>query len=147
MQANQFDVRPTYVLFGGLLFQPLSRNLLTSVQFQNPRLVYYFEAFVPKEVYRDHPEVIVLSNILSDPINTYLNEFKESIVEEINSVPIRTLKDVADAFAQKADFYVIKFIGNGRPLVLERSAVESARERVRTRYGVQQEQQLEANSR
>ena len=147
MQANQFDVQPTYVLFGGLLFQPLSRNLLSSVQFQNPRLNYFFEAFVPKEIYKEHPEVIVLSNILADPINTYLNEFKEGVVEEINSTPVRTLKDVSEAFSKPVDFYVVKFIGNGRPLVLERAAVESARERIRTRYGLQREQNLEANSR
>jgi len=147
MQANQFDVQPTYVLFGGLLFQPLSRNLLSSVQFQNPRLNYFFEAFVPKEIYKEHPEVIVLSNILADPINTYLNEFKEGVVEEINSTPVRTLKDVSEAFSKPVDFYVVKFIGNGRPLVLERAAVEAARERIRTRYGLQKEQNLEANSR
>lgn len=147
MQSNQFDVRPTYVLFAGLLFQPLSRNLLSSVQFQNPRLTYFFEAFVPKEIYQKHPEVIVLSNILADPINTYLGEFKEGIVEEINGNPIRTLKEVAEAFAVKTDFYVIKFIGGGRPLVLERAAVEAAKERVRTRYGVQSEQNLEASNR
>lgn len=145
MQANQFDVQPTYVLFGGLLFQPLSRNLLSSVQFQNPRLTYYFEAFVPKEIYKEHPEVVVLSNILADPINTYLTEFKEGVVDEINAKPVRSLKDAADAFAQNSDFYVVTFIGNGRPLVLERTAVEAARERIRTRYGIQREQNLEAN--
>ncbi len=147
MQANQFDVNPTYVLFGGLLFQPLSRNLLSSVQFQNLRLNYFFEAFVPKEIYNEHPEVIVLSNILADPINTYLGEFKESIVEEVNGTPIRTLKDLADSFEKKSEFYVIKFIGNGRPLVLERSTVEAARERIRSRYGVQSELCLDATSR
>lgn len=146
MQANQFDVKPTYVIFGGLLFQPLSRNLLSSVQFQNPRLTYFFEAFVPKEIYKEHPEIIVLSNILADPINTYFNEFREGVVDEINAKPVRTLKDVADAFAQNSDFYVVKFIGNGRPLVLERSAVEAARERIRGRYGLQREQNLEASS-
>lgn len=147
MQSNQFDVSPTYVLFGGLLFQPLSRNLLSSVQFQNPRLTYFFEAFVPKEIYKDHPEVVVLSNILADPINTYLTEFKEGIVEEINSTPIRTLRDVSEAFAKHTDFYVVKFIGNGRPLVLERTAVDAARERVRTRYGVQKEENLDPKER
>jgi len=147
MQANQFDVQPTYVLFGGLLFQPLSRNLLNSVQFQNPRLTYFFEAFVPRELYKEHPEVVILSGILADPINTYLGEFKEGIVEEINGAPVRTLSDLADAFAKPAEFYVLRFVGNGRPLVLERTAVEAARERIRSRYGVQKEQFLEASIR
>jgi hypothetical protein len=147
MQANQFDVQPTYVLFGGLLFQPLSRNLLSSVQFQNPRLTYFFDAFVPRELYKEHPEVIVLSGILADPINTYLGEFKEGIVEEINGTPVRTLNDLADAFAKPSESYVLRFVGNGRPLVLERTAVEAARERIRSRYGVQKEQLLDPSIR
>jgi hypothetical protein len=138
---------PAYVLYGGLLFQPLSRNLLSSVQFQNPRLSYLFEAFVPRELYKDHPEVIVLSAILADPINTYLSEFKDGVLEAVDGTPVRTLAEVAAAFAKPADFHVLKFIGNGRPLVLERAVVDAARERIRTRYGVRQEQLLETAAR
>jgi hypothetical protein len=147
MQSNQFDVLPAYVLYGGLLFQPLSRNLLGSVQFQNPRLSYLFEAFVPRELYKDHPEVIVLSAILADPTNTYFSEFKDGVLEEINGTPVRTLADVAAAFGKPGEFHVLKFMGNGRPLVLERSVVDSARERIRSRYGVRQEQFLETAAR
>ena len=60
----------------------------------------------------------MLSAILPDPLNTYLGEFREGIVDEINDHKIRTLKDAADALAEKPEFYVIKFIGYARPLVL-----------------------------
>jgi hypothetical protein len=142
LQANSYDNTPPYVLFGGLLFQPLSRNLLATYQFENTRINYYFDYFITQELYRDHPELVVLSAILPDPINTYLSEFREGIVDEINDKKIRTLKDMAAAFAEKPEFYVIKFIGGGRPLVLERSAVESARERIKQRYNVLEEQNL-----
>lgn len=142
MQANAYDLQPAYVLFGGLLFQPLSRNLLGAYQFQSDRINYYYDNFVTKELYEQHPEIIVLTSILPDPLNTYVGEFREGIVEEINDKKIRTLKDVADAFAEKPEFYVIKFIGYPRPLVLERTAVEAARERIKQRYNVLKEQNL-----
>jgi S1-C subfamily serine protease len=142
MQANSYDTQPAYVLFGGLLFQPLNRNLMGAYQFQSDRLNYFYDNFVSKEIYKDHPEIIVLSTILPDPLNTYLGEFREGIVDEINDRKVRTLKDAANAFAEKPEFYVIKFIGHARPLVLERSAVEAARERIRRRYNVLAEQNL-----
>jgi len=142
MQANSYDTPPAYVLFGGLLFQPLSRNLLGAYQFQSDRVNYFYDNFVTKEIYKDHPEIIVLSTILPDPINTYLAEFREGIVDEINDRKIRTLQDMANAFAEKPEFYVIKFIGYARPLVLERSAVDAARERIRKRYNVLAEQNI-----
>ena len=143
IQANSYDTQPTYVLFSGLLFQPLNRNLMTAYQFQNPRIDYLFDNFTSKEVYKEHPEVIILTSILPDPVNTYLGEFREGIVDEINDHKIRTLRDVAEAFAQKPEFYVIKFLGHGRPLVLERAAVEKARERIKERYNVTEEQNLD----
>ena len=76
MQANSYDLQPAYVLFGGLLFQPLCRNLMATYQFQHDRINYYYDNFVSKELYKDHPELIVLSSILPDPLNTYLSEFR-----------------------------------------------------------------------
>ncbi len=142
LQANSYDTTPPYVLFGGLLFQPLSRNLLGAYQFSDPRINYYYDYFISKELYEDHPELVILSAILPDPLNTYLSEFREGIVEEINDKKIKTLKDVAAAFEEKTEFYVVKFIGAGRPLVLERTAVEAARERIKQRYNVLEEQNL-----
>ena len=142
LQANSYDLQPAYVLLGGLLFQPLSRNLMGAYQFQSDRINYFYDNFITKEIYKKHPEIVVLSAILPDPINTYLGEFREGIVDEINDKKIRSLKDVAEAFVTKPEFYVIKFIGFSRPLVLERSAVEAARERIKTRYNVLTEQNL-----
>ncbi|HET6407382.1 MAG TPA: trypsin-like peptidase domain-containing protein [Chthoniobacteraceae bacterium] len=142
MQANQYETLPEYVLFGGLLFQPLTRNLMNSFQFQNPRVDYYFDFFLTREIYKKHPEVIVMSTILNDPLNTYLQDFREGIVESVNGQEIKTLKDLSDALASKVDVYVIEFVGLGRPLVLERAAVEAARDRIRTRYNVTDDQYL-----
>jgi len=144
MQASAYDTQPPYVLFAGLLFQPLSRNLLGAYQFGNERIHYFYDFFISKELYKEHPQLLVLSAILPDPLNTYLNEFREGIVEEINGKKIGTIKDMAAAFSEKPDFYVIKFIGKGRPLVLERSAVEAARARIKARYNVSEEQNLES---
>ena len=130
LQANTYEQQPDYVLFGGLLFQPLSRNLIGAYQFANPRIGYFFDAFVSKELYKTHPSVIILSSILPDPINTYLGDFKEGIVDEVNGKKINSLKDLADAFEEKTEFYVLEFVGVGRPLVLERAAVEAARSRI-----------------
>jgi hypothetical protein len=50
---------------------------------------------------------------------------------------------VAEAFGKKADVYVIEFVGEGRPVVLEGKAVAESRERILARYGVVNEQNLD----
>ncbi len=145
MQSNTYEQQPEYVLFGGLLFQPLSRNLMAAYQFSNPRIDYFFDTYISKAVYKEHPDLIILTALLPDPINTYFSEFREGIVDEINGKKVKALKDLADAFEEKSDFYVVKFIGIGRPLVLERAAVEAARQRIKKRYNVPEEQNLAAS--
>jgi hypothetical protein len=142
MQANTYDISPRYVLYGGLLFQPLARNFLEAYDIDDLRVRYFYDFFLEDELYKDHPEVIVLSAILPDPINTYLGDFKNGIVDEINGEKVKTLDDLANGLRKESPRYVIKLLGVGRPLVLDRAAVESARQRIDQRYNVVKEQNL-----
>jgi len=142
LHANAYDEKPRFVVFGGLVFQPVDENFFSAFQPDDMRLRYVFDFFVEDRLYIDRPEIVVLSSVLADPINAYASEFRFSIVDEINGKKIRRLDDVAEAFAQPADYYVIRMLGSGRPIVLERKAVEEARERILTRYGVRREQNL-----
>ena len=142
LQANQYEIAPRYLLFGGLLFQPVSRDFLKASQNQNLRVRFLYDFYVSDEVYKEHPDLIVLSSILPDPVNTYVSGMRGGIVDEINGTKIRTLAQMAGVLARPADQYVIKMLGEGRPIVMERAAVEAARERIKTRYNVRNEQNL-----
>jgi S1-C subfamily serine protease len=141
--AHSYDVRPRYVVYGGLLFQPLTLDLIDAYQPTDIRIRHYFDYFVTEQIYLEHPEVIVLTNILPDPTNTYLAPYRASIVDEINGQKVRTLTDLAKAFSETPDRFVVRMIGDGPPLVLDPKEVESARERIKTRYNVVSEQNLE----
>jgi S1-C subfamily serine protease len=137
--ANNYDVKPRYVAFAGLVFQPLDRNLMGAYGMEDPQVRYFYNYYTIDQLYKDHPEIIILTNILPDSINTHFAGFEQSIVEEIDGKPIKTLQDSYDAFQNiKPDqkFVVIKFIGNGRPIVIETSRVKSANNRIREKYNV-----------
>jgi hypothetical protein len=140
-QANSYEPA-RYIVFGGLLMQPMNRNLLMAYQFSNPRVGYIYQHFIEDELYKEREEVIILTAILPDTINTYCDEFREGIVEKVNGKEIRTLNQLAAALAEQPEQYVIEFEGIGRPLVMQRSDIEAARDRIGKRYNVRQEQFL-----
>lgn len=142
MQGHSYDVQPCFIVFGGLLFQPLSLDLFTAYQPQDLRLRHYFDFYVLEQIYLEHPQIIVLTNILPDPINTYLQPFRSGIVDEVNGTKIRTLVDLSKAFSETPERFVIRMIGDGPPLVLDRAQVDAARERIKTRYNVVREENL-----
>jgi len=141
--AHGYDVKPRYIVYGGLVFQPLTLDLVDAFQPTDVRIRHYFDYFVVEQIYLEHPEVVILTNVLPDPTNTYLAPYRSSIVDEVNGKKIRKLDDLAAAFAEKADRFVVRMIGDGPPLVLDPKEVESARERIKTRYNVLVEQNLE----
>ena len=143
IQGHRYDVRPRYVVYGGLLFQPLNLDLIDAYQPTDLRIRHFFDYFVVEQIYLQHPDVIVLTNILPDPINTYLAAYRGGIVDEINGKKIRTLEELARTFSETPDRFVVKMIGEGPPLVLDPKQVEAARERIKARYNVLKEQNLE----
>jgi S1-C subfamily serine protease len=140
-QATSYDP-PRYVVFGGLLFQPLNRNLIATYRFASPRVFHYFAHFIDEELYKERDDVIILTALLPDPINTYLEEFREGILKTVNGAAIRDMKQLSAELGKQADEYVIEFEGHGRPLVLQRADLEAAHARIRQRYNVLQDQFL-----
>jgi len=136
LQANAYNEKPRFVVFGGLVFQPVDANFMAEHRPDDLRLRYFFDEFVSQGIYKDRKEIVVLSNVLADPVNAYAGEFRYDIVDKINGQKIDKIDDVAAAFKKPADYYVIEMLGQGRPLVLERKAVEEANDRIRSRYGV-----------
>src|SRR5207302_5594230 len=111
VQGHSYDVRPRYVLYGGLLFQPLNLDMLEAYCTADLRVRHFFEYFVLDQLYVQHPDVIVLTNILPDPINTYLAAYRGGIVDVINCKDIRTPDELAKESAGSPDRLVIPMNG------------------------------------
>lgn len=141
--ANTYDVQSRFLVFGGLVFQPLDQNFVNTTEITNSRSRYLFDHFLEDDLYQQRDEIVILSTILSDPVNTYAEEFRHAAVDRINDRPIRNLADAAAALAAPAKYYVIEFVGASRPLVLEAEAVSAARDRILSRYSVTKESNLQ----
>jgi S1-C subfamily serine protease len=142
IQANQYDQKPQYVVFAGLLFQPVDRNMMAAHGVNNLNVRYLFNFYSQDEVYKDRPQIVVLTDILPDEINTHFDLFRHQAVDEINGRKIRTLEDVHKALGNpqpEGGFHVIRFLGEGRPMVIEASRVAAANQRVAEKYNVSED--------
>lgn len=144
--ANQYDIQPRYLLFGGLLMQPLSRNLAAAYDFNDLRINYYLSQFVSEEIHVKRPEIVVLTTVLSDPVNAYLEGFAPAIVDTINGDHIGSLNDAASALDKDVPYHIIKLLGSERPLVLSAEAVREAEPRIAARYQVTSTRRLHDSS-
>ena len=138
IQANSYDKRPRYVIFAGLAFQPLDRNLIAAHNIDSLAARYLYRHYVQDEIFEERPEIVVLTSSLPDAINSSFGGFRHLVVDKVNGKPIKTLQDLYDAIHphETPEFFVIDFLGQGLPIVIEAAGVEAASRRIREAYGI-----------
>jgi S1-C subfamily serine protease len=142
IQANHYDQKPNFVLFAGLQFQPLDRELMASFKIDDLKARYIYGYFSRDELYLERPEPVVLTAVLPDSVNTLLQPYTNQIVDMVNGKKILTLQDVYDALNSdtheegQEDYHVIRLLGEGRPLVMERAKAKAAHQRIMDQYNV-----------
>lgn len=142
IQANQYDKQPNFVLFAGLQFQPVDRNMMAAHSITDLETRYHYSFYSQDEIYRERPQIVVLTEVLPDTTNTHLRGYVDQVVDTINGKKIRLLQDVYDALygdyheEGREDFHVIRLLNEGRPLVLKRKEAALAHERIKAKYNV-----------
>ena len=140
--ANQYGKRPEYIVYAGLTFQPLDRNLLAAQNLSNQTVRYWFNYFVSEELYQERAEPVIFTRALPDEINTYIEGYAGGLVDSVNGQKIGSMEDMRDALLDaeisEGEFITIRLLNEGRPLVISKSKVIEANERIARTYGIRE---------
>lgn len=144
---NEYESPARYVIYAGLVFQPLSRSYLQNWKewwYQaDKRMLYYYSYHQVDEQWPDRKEYVVLARILPDPVNTYVGFAAEKIVESINGVPIGRLEDVVAALqAPSGVFHVIRVEGFDKPVVLDAREADRVHPQILKTFRIAQDKRL-----
>lgn len=144
-----YDKRSPYVIVGGLVFAPLTREFLRTLPRDNPsipvqELIYTVDYVKQDRLHTGRREFVVLIERLPHPVNTYLGEYQHGIVDRVNGRHIGSLSDLHAALATPQEsFHVIHFIDSPDPLVLDAALAGKTESEILTRYQVPRAVQLE----
>jgi S1-C subfamily serine protease len=147
--SNSYDRQPEYIIIGGLVFMPLSRDLLKTwgkswSDEADKQLLYYYLYYLTDDLSSQHPSFIVLTKRLPDEVNTYCENYESFVVDKVNGRSVKTLKEMKELISTLQDkFIVIDFLGFVPPIVLKREDLVQANERIMQRYNIQEAFYLE----
>ncbi len=136
---EQFDALPRYTIVGGLVFEPLTLNLLKLwgadwYSDAPPNLVNYAR----KEKTQDRSEVIVLVRVLADEVNIGYHDHVYKVITEVNGQRIGSLRDLVEAFESNTDVYHVIVTEGGETIVLDRAKAEQNAPLILKKYGISQ---------
>lgn len=144
----QHDVLPKYLVYGGLVFTPLSLDYVRTLggnasDAANNDLLYelFYRRFEQPDNTR--PEPVVLASVLPDEVNANVNTRGRAIVDKVNGHRIEKMEDLVRAFSSSTNAYdQIEFLPHQMIESLDRTAVADAQKRILATYGIPNDRRL-----
>lgn len=138
MRAVQYEKKPRYTIQGGLVFQPLDINLYSAHKLSSPRVRRLYSDYIAEGLFQTRQDILILTQVLDDPINSALSEYEGSAVKSINGVDITDMKQAHALLhpEELPEFFVIMLDGSDRPLIIPSKGLAEANQRISSNYGV-----------
>jgi hypothetical protein len=140
---EQYDRMPTYFIFGGLIFQPLSLNYLQSWNKwweRAPReLVYEYYRGIRSE---ERQSIITLTQVLSDELNVGYEDLANRCVTKINGDPPRHMSDFVKRLEASCGLVELE-LSSGESIVFDAAEERASSARILSRYRIDQDRSLD----
>jgi S1-C subfamily serine protease len=135
---ERYDVSPTYFVYGGLLFVPLTKNYLKTYgdpwwQTAPKDLMLLYEDGEPHPAYL---EPVVLQKVLADRVNQGYHGFESMLIKSVDGIDIADMRGLVRAIEGGTGRYVEIRSAAGHELVLDRTVVRARSEEILERFGV-----------
>jgi len=135
---EQYDVQPTYFIYGGLVFSPLTVNYLKTwgaTWFANApkNLVASFQF---DQLAKVGEEIVVLTRVLPDEVNKGYHNSGDYRIVQVNGQPINNLKELVRIVEGSHDPFVTFSDRWGASVVLDRKAVEARKHEILDKYHI-----------
>lgn len=147
IMGNEFDERPRYVLFAGLLFQPLQRDVIRAHNLDPNNFIVELDEFIRGGASLHKDDIVVLTDVLRDEVNARFSEYGSGIVSRVNGQEVKGLNHLysllfPEGGKREGEYTVIEFKDAPRPFVVENSALPAAHARIRASYNVSETARL-----
>jgi S1-C subfamily serine protease len=142
---DRYDVRPSYFIYGGLLFVPLTRDYLKTwgdAWWQSgPReLVHLYENGLRSP---GQSEVVVMQKVLADRVNGGYHDQESLVITHVGDVQVRDLAHLVALVESETAAFLRFRATDGTGVVLERQDVARRQQAVLRKFGVPSDRSLD----
>lgn len=127
-----YGERPEYIFYGGLVIQPLTLNSMSAHRLSDVTTRYLTANYLNKGIFKERPEILVLTRVESDELTVNMGGFGGSILNTINGEKVLNLKHAYELLyeTEQPEFTSLEFEDRGRPLAIPSAKIESVNQRL-----------------
>ena len=124
------ETPPSYMVYGGLLFEPLTSNYMAGV------VEKLGSVYDKEELYKDYKQLVVLVRVLPFDVNLGYTDAEHEIIVKVNGEKYKDFKDFAQKVKNVKSGFIIFENDNGDEIVLDVKEVEEQREALMQNYNI-----------
>lgn len=145
-QRKNYEGLPEYLIFYGMIFQPLSNDLIStysSIWLANERseILFYYYYAVQNRTSINNNQKIILTKILPNQENIYYKEFTNYILKSVNNKKISNLKDLYKILQEeiKNAQLVFEFEGKEKKLIIQSNHIKEIHQKILDNYSIKKD--------
>jgi len=129
-----YDVKPSYFIHGGLVFAPLTANILLKLGAGSPQSLVA-EA-IDHDMKTTDEQSVILINVLADDCNAGYSGLGGMMLKKVNGQDIVNLKDLITRIEANKEKYLTLEFELGFVVVLDTEQAKTATDRVLSNYRI-----------
>ncbi len=133
---TEYDTKPTYYIFGGLVFVPITVNYIYSLWNSTGNRPSLLDRIVYEFATEEKQQIIILQQVLADETNKGYHDFSNLIVKKVNGETVKDIKHLIQIIENLKEEYLIIDLENLNQIILEKKESEKATEAILKKYGI-----------
>lgn len=133
-----YDKKPTYFIYSGLVFQPLSENLLKiwGKNWRKRAPYYLLNYFYDSYKFLEYENFPVLVKVLSDKCNVGYENMSSSVITKVNNKKIFSIKELAKEIKNSKNNYIVLTDDSNNKIVLNKKEADKSNYKIKEKYMV-----------
>ncbi len=133
VKTTRYDEMPTYVIYGGYVFSPLTRNLIRSTSRNRLKL----SCLAGKWQEKEKDEVVVLLKVLASDISRGDNNFGMWPIDKVNGKPFKNFKEFFEMMENLKEPYYFLEDNDGVKVIIDREEAARKQQQILKKYNIE----------
>jgi len=133
VKTTRYDTMPTYFIYGGYVFSPLTRNLISATSRNRLTLAYIASQWQEKK----KKEAVVLLKVLASDLTRGNNDFGMWPIEKINGKTFVDFRDFYEKMQKSTDKYIVLEDKDGVKVIIDKDKAKAKQKELLKKYNIE----------
>ena len=133
VKTTRYDTMPSYVVYGGYVFSPLTRNLIVSTTRNRLKLSYLASKWQEEE----RSEVVVLLKVLASDMSRGDNDFAMWPIDKVNGETFKNFKEFYQKMEAVQSQYIVLEDKDGAKVIIDKKEAQTKQSTILKKYNIE----------